>query len=86
MGRKVRLGVASGTALVGPMGGKAHLSFSVVGPVMRIAAALCELNTRLGTAILLCSNTWKDVREHFVARMVATPVRVCGLVLYADIR
>ena len=67
---RVKTSIGTGTALVGNIGSKAHLSFSIIGPVMLFTSALCKLNAFLGTDILISSITWRDVKEHFIAKIV----------------
>eukprot|EP00906_Rhabdomonas_costata_P016841 RCo024196 len=68
---RVVVAVATGTATVGNLGSRTNLSFTVAGPVVSIAGALCSLNRFVQTQVLVCGNTWVDVRDHFVTKLVA---------------
>ena len=67
---ELKIGITSGPAYVGNMGSKSHLSFSIVGGMVVLASSLVKLNHVIGTEILICSNTWRDVKEFYFAKMV----------------
>ena len=67
---QIKTAVSTGQALVGNMGSKSHLNFAIVGTVAVLANAIVKLNHALGTEILICCNTWRDVKEFYVAKMV----------------
>lgn len=54
---KVRIGLATGSVVAGALGGRAHLSYTVIGDAVNLAARLQELNKTHGTRTLVCDRT-----------------------------
>ncbi|GIW43431.1 MAG: adenylate/guanylate cyclase domain-containing protein [Candidatus Binatia bacterium] len=73
----VRIGINSGPVVFGNMGSADHLSLTVVGDNVNLAARLEGLNKLYGTGILIAETTARALPPEFLVREVDT-VRVKG--------
>jgi adenylate cyclase len=64
----LRIGVASGHAIVGPCGSEQKFDYTCIGDTVNIAARLESANKFYDTTILVSGATYEAVREHFVFR------------------
>jgi class 3 adenylate cyclase len=55
----VRIGIASGSALVGSIPVLESSTYSLLGPIVKVARALCNLNRRWGTGTLVEEQTMR---------------------------
>lgn len=70
---RTRIGVITGTVVVGNMGGSGRFDYTATGEAINIAARLENANRHLGTRVCVSSATTKKVREvrfHPVAHLV----------------
>ncbi|MCX8072971.1 MAG: adenylate/guanylate cyclase domain-containing protein [Candidatus Binatia bacterium] len=74
---QVRIGINSGPVVFGNMGSTEHLSLTVVGDNVNLAARLEGLNKIYGTRILLTEATAQALGDQFLIREIDT-VRVKG--------
>ncbi|GBD26293.1 Adenylate cyclase 2 [bacterium HR30] len=74
---EIRIGINSGSVVFGNMGSAEHLSLTVVGDNVNLAARLEGLNKVYGTSILLAEATARALPESFWVREIDT-VRVKG--------
>ena len=72
-----RIGVNTGTMLVGNLGSRHRFSYGVLGDEVNLGSRLEGLNNMYGTTILIGENTEELVREQFILREVDR-VRVKG--------
>uniref|UniRef100_A0A7S1KTY3 Guanylate cyclase domain-containing protein n=1 Tax=Percolomonas cosmopolitus TaxID=63605 RepID=A0A7S1KTY3_9EUKA len=70
LGIALRIGIASGKVLAGPIGNKTFKTFSCIGNVVNRLYSLCRLNKHYSSEILIDSYTFQASQTHFVARMV----------------
>ena len=78
-GLAVRLGVASGEAVVGNVGTAERLEYTAIGPVVNVASRLEQLNKEYGTAILVADSTWQAAGQPAAGWRCLGPVPVRGL-------
>ena len=69
-GLHARVGVASGTVLVGNVGTPERFNYTVMGDTVNLASRLETLNKLYGTAILVSEFTFAAARDRVVARPV----------------
>eukprot|EP01012_Entosiphon_sulcatum_P013631 TRINITY_DN18851_c0_g1_i1.p1 TRINITY_DN18851_c0_g1~~TRINITY_DN18851_c0_g1_i1.p1 ORF type:complete len:770 (-),score=104.66 TRINITY_DN18851_c0_g1_i1:190-2268(-) len=68
---QLHVGIATGRAHVGIMGCEAKKDFAILSAALSVCNALLELNSSVGTTILLDSETWADVSLHVQCEAVA---------------
>ena len=65
---RLRIGLATGDALVGSIGSENARNFTVMGDTVNLASRLEPLNKAYGTAILMCGKTRAGAGDAVVAR------------------
>ncbi|MBS1149124.1 MAG: adenylate cyclase [Myxococcaceae bacterium] len=63
-----RIGLNTGTMLVGNIGSQQLMDYTAIGDEVRLAETLEEANKVFGTLILIGAGTYEQVREHVEAR------------------
>jgi adenylate cyclase len=64
----VRIGISTGQMVVGNMGGMDRFDYTVIGDTVNLGARLEGANKQYHTGIMISEPTYKQVREHVVAR------------------
>ncbi len=72
-----RVGLNTGTMMVGNIGSAQLLDYTAIGDEMNLAARLEGANKNYGTLIMMGPGTWEAVKEHVEAREL-DHVRVAG--------
>jgi adenylate cyclase len=72
-----RVGLNTGTMLVGNIGSQQLLDYTAIGDEMNLAARLEGANKEYGSLIMMGQNTYEEVKEHVEARELDR-VRVAG--------
>lgn len=67
---RMRIGMATGPAVVGNMGSKNRMDYTMMGDTVNTAARLEGVNKLYGTYILVSDTTYQDVGEEIVCREV----------------
>jgi class 3 adenylate cyclase len=68
------VGVHTGKALAGIVGGKHKISYAMVGDTVNLASRIQELNKQLGGDILISGQTYRALTVH---RKVKGPLKLC---------
>lgn len=63
-----RLGIASGTVVSGNIGSERRMEYTSIGDTVNLASRLEGVNKVFRTHIIICENTWKDVRDALLCR------------------
>lgn len=69
---KIRVGVASGDAIIGNMGSKERFEYTAMGDTVNTASRLEGINKFYATKILVTGATFESVKEQFAFREVDT--------------
>jgi class 3 adenylate cyclase len=75
--RVVRVGIATGSVLVGNVGSRSKFNYTVIGDAVNLAARLQAINKLYGTSILTTATTAREASKSVIARKIDT-VRVPG--------
>jgi adenylate cyclase len=67
---EIRIGLASGEAIVGSIGSEYAKNFTVMGDTVNIASRLEGANKVYGTRVLVCEETWNRAGESFEMREI----------------
>jgi adenylate cyclase len=76
---RARVGINTGMVLVGNLGSKRIMDYTVMGDHVNLASRLEGTNKAYGTPILISEFTWAEVKDHIIAREIDR-VRVVGRV------
>jgi adenylate cyclase len=83
-----RMGINTGTVIVGNMGSQSRFAYTAMGDAMNLAARLEAANKAFGTAIMISQFTYERVKDYCLCRELATitvqgkaePIKVYELV------
>jgi adenylate cyclase len=67
---RTRIGLHTGVACVGNIGGSAHFNFTAIGESVNMASRLEGLNKQVGTNILMTSEVQKNAGGRFITRLI----------------
>jgi len=87
---RMRIGLCSGPAVVGNMGSKNRMDYTMMGDTVNTASRLEGVNKVYGTYVLISESTYEGAKDHVTARELdainvvgkAVPVKIYELVGY----
>lgn len=65
-----RMGINTGSCLVGNFGSSNHLKYTVMGDAVNVASRLEQLNKLFGTEIMIGEKTFRVVKDSFLCRVL----------------
>lgn len=65
-----RMGIHTGTTIVGNMGSKERMNYTIIGNSTNLAARLEGINKIYGTSIIISEDTYFQVSQHFFCRLL----------------
>ncbi len=65
---EIRIGINTGTMIVGLLGGQKRFDYSVLGNEVNVAARFEKLNKDFGTTVLVGESTYNDAKNSFYSR------------------
>lgn len=74
---RVRMGLNTGLMVVGNMGSRGRMNYTIMGDAVNLASRLEGVNKQYGTLIIASETTYFQVREHIEARELDV-IRVVG--------
>ncbi|NPV39656.1 MAG: adenylate/guanylate cyclase domain-containing protein [Brevinematales bacterium] len=74
---KTRIGMNSGPAVVGNMGSRQRMNYTMMGDTVNLASRLEGANKFYGTYTMMSESTYEQVKDHFVCRRLDI-IRVKG--------
>jgi adenylate cyclase len=67
---ELRIGISSGAAVVGAIGSDSHAVYSALGEAAGLSRKLMNTNSIYGTSLLLEEKTYRQAKEHIIARQL----------------
>ena len=65
-----RIGVSTGNAIVGNIGAKKRINYTIIGDTVNLTSRLEALNKQYGTSILVGEETYEEIKSRFNLRII----------------